>query len=367
MGHSQTRLTLFVLCLSLLSSTSSGQERAENAPSNQLNQVITIQGVYVKPVSGAPFSGTVEIVSRQKLPDGSIDVLKTVNYIARDSHGRTYNETRRLVAAEYEKEPLLNTLRIYDPSTNLASDLDPLTHIAKQTRRITAPRPHPASVPIPDSDDSNVRFKQVDLGTRMFKGILLKGIRQESGADQADEFWYSPELSIYISRKHSDPMWDQTVNVTDFERAEPDPSLFVVPDDYRIVEVTESRNTQPLRATNDADILSDTKGVNFDAYVRQVIEATQKTWFPLIPGSARPPSNKAGRVAIRFKIYPDGHVKEMLLEIPSADIYLDRAAWGAVNAASPYPRLPQDFKGPFLQLRLNFYYNLDLTKPLTRH
>jgi TonB family protein len=325
-----------------------------------------MHGVYVAPVAGAPFSATVEMVSRQKLADGSIEVLKTVNYIARDSRGRTYNENRRLVAAEFEKEPLLNTVRIYDPATNLASDLDPLTHLAKQTRRITAPQPHPASVPSPDPDDPNSQFKQVDLGTKMFKGILLKGIRQERGADRADEFWYSPDLSIYMSRKHKDPIWDQTVSVTDFERAEPDSSLFVVPDDYRIVEVAETRNTQSLRATNAADILSDTKGVSFDAYIKQVIEATRKTWFPLIPGSARPPSNKAGRVAIRFKIYPDGHVKEMLLEIPSGDLYLDRAAWGGVNSAAPYPPLPQDFKGPFLQLRLNFYYNLDLTRPLAR-
>jgi hypothetical protein len=37
--------------------------------------VPSISGVFVKSVPGAPFSGKVEIVSRQKLPDGSVYVL----------------------------------------------------------------------------------------------------------------------------------------------------------------------------------------------------------------------------------------------------------------------------------------------------
>jgi hypothetical protein len=71
---------------------SSGQENPN------LLTVPRISGVFVKSVPGAPFSGTVEIVSRQKLPDGSVFMLKTINYIARDSLGRTHNEVRRLVS-----------------------------------------------------------------------------------------------------------------------------------------------------------------------------------------------------------------------------------------------------------------------------
>ena len=62
---------------------------------------------------------------------------------------------------------------------------------------------------------------------------------------------------------------------------------------------------------------------------------------------------------MRFKIYPDGSVKEMILEFPSGDVSLDRAAWGGITGASPYPPLPKEFKGPFLELRFGFYYNLD--------
>jgi len=111
-----------------------------------------------------------------------------------------------------------------------------------------------------------------------------------------------------------------------------------------------------------ADILSDTMGVDFGPYMRRVIEATRRSWYPIIPESARPPLDKQGRVGIRFKIYPDGSVKEMILEFPSGDVSLDRAAWGGVTGASPYPPLPKNFKGPFLELRFGFYYNLDPDK-----
>lgn len=105
-----------------------------------------------------------------------------------------------------------------------------------------------------------------------------------------------------------------------------------------------------------AEVLSDTLGVDFNPYMRQVIRATYRSWDPLIPESVRPPLLKQGKVRIRFKILPDGSVKEMILEGPSGDVSLDRAAWGAIVNAG-YPQLPREFKGPFLELRFYFLYN----------
>jgi TonB family protein len=110
------------------------------------------------------------------------------------------------------------------------------------------------------------------------------------------------------------------------------------------------------------EILSDTMGVDFGPWLRRVIEATRRSWYPIIPESARPPLDKQGRVGIRFKVDPDGSVKEMILEFPSGDVSLDRAAWGGITGASPYPPLPKDFKGKFLELRFGFFYNLDPDK-----
>jgi TonB family protein len=105
------------------------------------------------------------------------------------------------------------------------------------------------------------------------------------------------------------------------------------------------------------DVLSDTLGVDFGPYIQRVIYDTKKAWYPIIPPSAQPPLSKQGRVLIRFKILPDGSVKEMKLEGPSGDVSLDRAAWGGITGGSPFPQLPKNFKGPYLELRFYFLYN----------
>ena len=106
------------------------------------------------------------------------------------------------------------------------------------------------------------------------------------------------------------------------------------------------------------DVLSDTMGWDYGPYVQRVIWDTEHAWWPIIPESARPPLNKQGKVMIRFKIYPDGSVHDMVLEGPSGDVALDRAAWAGITGASPFPPIPKAFKGPFLELRFYFLYNI---------
>ena len=107
------------------------------------------------------------------------------------------------------------------------------------------------------------------------------------------------------------------------------------------------------------EVLSDTMGVDFGPYLHQVIQATQASWDLLIPEAARAPLLKQGKVAIQFIIMPDGSIKQMQLILPSGDVSLDRAAWGGITGASPFPPLPKKFKGPFLALRFYFLYNED--------
>ena len=93
------------------------------------------------------------------------------------------------------------------------------------------------------------------------------------------------------------------------------------------------------------DVLSDTMGWDYGPYVQRVIWDTEHAWWPIIPESARPPLDKQGKVMIRFKIYPDGSVHDMILEGPSGDVALDRAAWAGITGASPFPPIPQGVQG----------------------
>ncbi len=105
------------------------------------------------------------------------------------------------------------------------------------------------------------------------------------------------------------------------------------------------------------DVLSDTMGVDFSAYLQRVLHDVRINWYNLIPEVARPPLLKQGKVGIEFAILKDGSVQGMKLVTPSGDVSLDRAAWGGITGSNPFPPLPSQFRGQYLALRFHFYYN----------
>jgi outer membrane biosynthesis protein TonB len=107
----------------------------------------------------------------------------------------------------------------------------------------------------------------------------------------------------------------------------------------------------------DVEILNDTMGVDFGPYLQRVLYTIRKNWINLIPEGAQ---SKKGKLAIQFAILPDGSIRGMQGVLGSGDVVLDRAAWGGITNSDPLDRLPTDFKGDFLQLRILFFYNLDL-------
>lgn len=108
------------------------------------------------------------------------------------------------------------------------------------------------------------------------------------------------------------------------------------------------------------DILSDTQGVDFGPYIRRILNDIRRTWIPLIPEEARPPLNKQGETLIRFTINSDGTIAHMALDGSSQDTAIDRACWGGITGVGQFPPLPSNFKGPNLELRIDFFTN----KPL---
>ena len=231
-----SRIASVFLLTALAVLTCLGQQpAATNLPKNDLI-VPNVGGVFVAPVTNAPFSGTVEIFSEQKLPDGSVNLLKTINYIACDSQGRTYNENRRLVATAFEDAPPLQTFHIWDPVKGVETHLNPYTFVARQIALYAPPPPRRDTVPVSTTSTTTPPVKSEDLGTQTFENLILKGVRQSKGEGTTDEYWYSSDLSIYVIHKHEDPKWKLTLTVTQIDRREPDASRFVVPNGYRVVD-----------------------------------------------------------------------------------------------------------------------------------
>jgi hypothetical protein len=210
---------------------------------------IHIDGIFVTPVPNAPFTAKVDIISHEILPDGSINIRTTINHVARSSSGRIYNERRQLVPATFKGEPRLLSGHIYDPSNRLNIFYDPITRLARETVLTQPPRPSANAVP-GRTPVNNPYFKQEDIGTQPLGNLTLTGIRKTriipaaastTGKDVVitDEYWYSPDLSIYMIIKHNDPRTgEQIVAVSEVDRHEPDASLLNVPSHYKVVDET---------------------------------------------------------------------------------------------------------------------------------
>jgi TonB family protein len=85
------------------------------------------------------------------------------------------------------------------------------------------------------------------------------------------------------------------------------------------------------------DVLTDTRGVDFDPYLKRVADVVRRNWYELIPESARAPVMRKGKVAIEFAIMKEGRIGGMQIVGPSGDIALDRAAYGGITASNSFP------------------------------
>jgi TonB family protein len=105
-----------------------------------------------------------------------------------------------------------------------------------------------------------------------------------------------------------------------------------------------------------AEILSDTQGVDFGPYMARVVAAVRRNWYAIIPEEAGPPFYKTGRVIIEFSILKNGSIGGLDIRDGSGSSALDHAAKGGITASNPFPPLPSEYKGSELKLRFYFFY-----------
>jgi hypothetical protein len=308
--NSRTLLSLATL-LSAATLTAQAPNQQRMPPGYNWVQKINA-GIFITPIPNAPFTATLDIISHEKLPNGTENVRTTSAHIARDFSGRLYNERRMLVPVTFKGQPALLSAHIFDPATRLNISLNPQASIAREEilspaaaahREPTTPplpilpTPPPPRSPIqplprrsqpePDPDYSGVTeapsgprneiglhhlspepiaaepdsaasaphapsptYKQIDLGNQTIDGTTLNGTEKQtiipaelSTTGQpitiTDEYWYSPDLAIYLTVKHNDPRTgEQTVAVTHIDRHEPPSSQFAVPATYKLVDET---------------------------------------------------------------------------------------------------------------------------------
>jgi hypothetical protein len=235
------------------------------------------------PVLGAPYSATITNESVQTLADGNRIAQTSTGSTARDSQGRTRQDTVLPAIGNLSAANAPHLIFIHDPVAQTSYTLN-LTEKTAQKMPALPPLPggtagvagtmvamrvvEGSGSPLPPPDampgtmaapGSGVFFEKhvnieeqdqntEDLGSQTMQGVLVKGTRTthtipagQIGNDRAitivTEVWTSPDLKTVVYSKRSDPrMGEQTFRLTNVVRAEPDPSLFTVPADFKIVD-----------------------------------------------------------------------------------------------------------------------------------
>lgn len=239
-----------------------------------------VDGADTATVKGAPFCATVVTEHTQSLSDGNRIHTTDSSLLCRDSEGRTRREAglNLLGAAPQTSSPKLIT--IVDPAAGTRYLLDTENKIAQKMPLMPEGLPEIAGPPGPPGKGqvmfyqrtggpgSDVVFNKMivnksspdsgepapnseNLGDQTIDGIHATGTRvtttipagkmgNEKPIVVTSERWYSPELKATISTKHDDP-WAGELK-TEFKNvntSEPDPSLFTIPADYKIVDVKD--------------------------------------------------------------------------------------------------------------------------------
>lgn len=254
------------------------------------------EGHLLTPVTGAPYSGTITNEMVQTLPDGTHITQTTTGTVARDSEGRTRQDAPLPSIGNLSAADAPHLVFIQDPVAQVSYTLDLTNRTAQKLAATPAPvtpdassasvvakekyfvqmgdagavstggpMPPPMQIPLPDlpgvaepgvmmfqktiiGDSEFANATSEDLGSQTMQGITVTGTRTtrtipkgQIGNDApisiVTEVWTSLELRTVVYSKRTDPrMGEQTFQLTNITRSEPDPSLFTVPAGFTVAD-----------------------------------------------------------------------------------------------------------------------------------
>jgi hypothetical protein len=229
------------------------------------------------PVQGAPYSATISNELIQTLADGNRIVQTSRGTTARDSQGRTRQDAMlppigNLSAANaprlvFIQDPVAQTSYTLNLTDKTAQKMAmPPAGVAEHGQihhkdkffvqmRTTGsgndPLPPPPAIALQKTlvdADEDAQVVTEDLGSQTMEGVLANGVRTtrtipagQIGNDRpisiVTEVWTSPDLKTVVYSKRSDPrMGEQTFQLKNIVRGEPDALLFTIPAEFKITD-----------------------------------------------------------------------------------------------------------------------------------
>ena len=251
-------------------------------------------------VEGAPYSATIKNESSQTLADGNHIKQSSTGSVARDSRGRTRQDTMLPPIGNLSAADAPHLVFIHDPVAQKSYTLN----LTDKTAHEMPPMPPPppggggpggpdmffvqagdvatAAGPLPPAPVNVIAGREItkkaekgevttedvgviagrkieekaskgevtteDLGSQTMESVFVTGVRttrtiaagqvgNEKPITIVTEVWTSPDLKTIVYSKRSDPrMGEQIFQLTSITRNEPDASLFTVPADFKIAE-----------------------------------------------------------------------------------------------------------------------------------
>jgi hypothetical protein len=200
-------------------------------------------------VKGAPYTATATTETTQVLSDGNRIVNKSIALLARDTDGRTRREETLSTFGPLRTQ-LTKLVFINDPAAKVEYVLNAEEKTASVHKfggaKVLINSRHLAGKPLQAPDRPEI--KQEALPNDSIDGVSCEHILQtetipagsignEKPIVTTQETCASPELHLLLMRKRNDPRFGETAyKLSDIKRGDPDPSLFQVPGDYKIVE-----------------------------------------------------------------------------------------------------------------------------------
>ena len=251
-------------------------------------RLISSQMINGRTVKGAPYSAQSTNETIQVLADGNRIVNTNSSMLYRDSQGRERREESFSAGSAQASKSIF----ISDPVEGVNYTLQTGSKVARKGAQssfafTTAGRagddgvhvgigvgvgrggdfPETRTVVINTSGNSTVETinfsnrvnstkddrKEENLGMQVIEGVSAEGTRitttvptgsigNEQPIVTVNERWFSPDLQVVVMSTRSDPRSGTTTyKLTNINRSEPSPTLFQVPADYTVTDMTHGR------------------------------------------------------------------------------------------------------------------------------
>jgi hypothetical protein len=225
-------------------------------------------------VTGRPFLAEINARKVRGQPDGKQIVYESHGLLARDSEGRVHREqfpSPKVANPGGGSTFVTHSVTISDPVAMIQLRWDDHTNEILHTNSVSqSPLPKhprgekPQALDACEREHGNIRSYPngetqtiESIGERTIQGIRAQGCRvttfipagaihNEQAVTVTDDSWTSYDMRLTLLKTHHDPGTgeDETVELDNINRTEPNPSLFVPPPGYEVQDLQKQREQE---------------------------------------------------------------------------------------------------------------------------